>query len=285
MTTGRPDHSTSQEISLEPLEGWHCSHLYYAFERGVLARMSDADIQTGRQELIAILDPAGPEATSRLQTSAVSGHKADFGLMLMDPDPLKIDAVHQRLLASRLGPALRPAYSFVSMSEVSEYVPTVQQYAERLLQEGEQEESAAFKTKVRAYESRLPAMNRQRLTPEFPQWPATCFYPMNKRREVGANWFTLPLAERNKMMAEHARSGMEFAGKVSQLITVGLGLEDWEWGVTLWARNPQFLKDIVYRMRFDEASARFAEFGPFYVSYVMSSAAMLDHCRIGGSAG
>ena len=281
MTTGRPDHSTSQEISLEPLEGWHCRHLYYAFERGVLARMSDADIQTGRQELMAILDPAGPEATSRLQTSAVSGHKADFGLMLMDPDPLKIDAVHQRLLASRLGPVLRPAYSFVSMSEVSEYVPSVQLYAERLLQEGEQEESAAFKTKVRAYEARLPAMNRQRLTPEFPQWPATCFYPMNKRREVGANWFTLPLAERNKMMAEHARSGMEFAGKVSQLITVGVGLEDWEWGVTLWARNPQFLKEIVYRMRFDEASARFAEFGPFYVGYVMSPAAMLDHCRIG----
>jgi chlorite dismutase len=75
---------------------------------------------------------------------------------------------------------------------------------------------------------------------------------------------------------------MEFAGKVSQLITVGVGLEDWEWGVTLWARNPQFLKEIVYRMRFDEASARFAEFGPFYVSYVMPPAAMLDHCRVGG---
>jgi hydrogen peroxide-dependent heme synthase len=284
MTTGRPDHSTPQEISLEPLEGWHCSHLYYAFDRGVLSQMAEADIQMGHQELIAILDPAGPEATARLQTSVVSGHKADFGLMLMDPDPLTIDAVHQRLLASRLGPALRPAYSFVSMSEVSEYVPTVQQYAERLLQDGEQEESAAFKTKVRAYEARLPAMNRQRLTPEFPQWPATCFYPMNKRREVGANWFTLPFAERNKMMAEHARSGMEFAGKVSQLITVAVGFDDWEWGVTLWARNPQSLKEIVYRMRFDEASARFAEFGPFYVSYVMSPAAMLTHCRIGLSA-
>ena len=127
-------------------------------------------------------------------------------------------------------------------------------------------------------------MNRQRLTPDFPDWPATCFYPMNKRREAGANWFTLPFAERSRMMSEHARSGIEFAGKVSQLITVGVGLDDWEWGVTLWARNPQFLKDIVYRMRFDEASARFAEFGPFYVGYVMSPAAMLDHCRIGSGS-
>ncbi len=83
------------------------------------------------------------------------------------------------------------------------------------------------------------------------------------------------------MMAEHARSGMEFAGKVSQLITVGLGVEDWEWGVTLWARNPQFLKEIVYRMRFDPASARYAEFGPFYTSYIMSATEMLDHCLIG----
>jgi chlorite dismutase len=104
---------------------------------------------------------------------------------------------------------------------------------------------------------------------------------MNKRREVGANWFTLPFSERNRMMSEHARSGMEFAGQVSQLITVGVGLEDWEWGVTLWAQNPKFLTDIVYRMRFDEASARYAEFGPFYTSYVLSPSEILDHCRVG----
>jgi chlorite dismutase len=83
------------------------------------------------------------------------------------------------------------------------------------------------------------------------------------------------------MMSEHAKSGMTFAGKVTQLITTSVGLDDWEWGVTLWARNPQFLKDIVYRMRFDEASARFAEFGPFYTSYIVSAAEMLAHCRVG----
>lgn len=281
MIADRPDFSASPEVSLEPTAGWHCSHLYYAFDRGVLARMAETDMGVARQEMIATLDPAGPDATARLQTSVVSGHKADFGLMLMDPNPLKIDAIHQRLMAGRLGAALRPAYSFVSLTEVSEYVPTAQQYAERLLQEGEREDDPKFKAKVKAYESRLPAMNRQRLTPDFPDWPATCFYPMNKRREVGANWFTLPFAERSKMMAEHARSGIAFAGKVSQLITVGVGLDDWEWGVTLWARNPQCLTEIVYRMRFDEASARYAEFGPFHVGYVMAPAAMLDHCRIG----
>jgi chlorite dismutase len=269
------------ESSLVPLEGWHCSHLYYTFDRAMLAALSASDVAAGRHQLQEALDPGGPEAPARLQTSVVSGHKADFGVMLMDPDPLKIDAVHQRLLASRLGPALRPAYSFVSLSEISEYVPTLAQYSARLLQEGEREDSPTFQARVKAYESRLPAMNRQRLSPDFPDWPATCFYPMNKKRAVGENWFTLPFSERQRMMAEHARSGMEFAGRVTQLITVALGLDDWEWGVTLWARNPQFLKDIVYRMRYDEASARYAEFGPFYVGYIRSPAEILAHCRVG----
>jgi chlorite dismutase len=82
------------------------------------------------------------------------------------------------------------------------------------------------------------------------------------------------------MMAEHAQSGMAFAGKVTQLVTASVGLDDWEWGVTLWARNPQFLKDIVYTMRFDSASARFGQFGPFYVGYLASPEAILEHCSI-----
>jgi chlorite dismutase len=281
MSYGRPESAGSEPVALEPEQGWHCSHLYYLFDRGVLAQLDAARLRTGREQLMAVLDPAGPDTTARLQVSVVSGHKADFGLLLLDPHPLRIDALHQRLMASNLGPALRPTYSFVSMTDVSEYVLTVEQYSQKLLQDGQTQDSPAFQAKVKAYEGRLAGMNRQRLTPEFPSWPATCFYPMNKKREVGENWFLLPFSARNRMMAEHARSGIEFAGRVSQLITVGVGLEDWEWGVTLWARNPQFLKEIVYRMRFDEASARYAQFGPFYTSYVMTATQMLDHCRIG----
>lgn len=279
MSYGRPA-AEAAPMSLEPTSGWHCSHLYYRFDRAAIARLSPEQLQRGCDQLVAILDPSGPEAPQRLQTSAVSGHKADFALMLMDPNPLKVNSIHQRLLASDLGPALQPTYSFVSMTEISEYVPTIEQYSKKLIEDGETEGSPAYQAKVKAYSDRLPIMNRQRLTPEFPAWPATCFYPMNKKRKVGENWFLLPYADRNKMMAEHARSGMTFAGKVSQLITVGVGLEDWEWGVTLWARNPEFLKEIVYRMRFDEASARYAEFGPFFTSYIMSPAEMLQHCRI-----
>jgi peroxiredoxin len=279
----KPMSSNPTEVSLEPFEGWHCSHIYYRFDRGVLAKLTAAEAAAGKEALIAALDPAGPNATARLQTSVVSGHKADFGLMLLDPNPLKIDAVHQRLLSGPLGSALVPTYSFVSITEVSEYVPTLEQYGQRLVEEGEQPDSPGYKAKLKAYENREVMMRKQRLTPELPPWPSTCFYPMNKKRKVGENWFLLPVAERNKLMAEHGRTGMTFGGKVTQLITASAGFDDWEWGVTLWARNPQFLKDIVYKMRFDEASARYAEFGPFYVSYVMTPAEMLEHCRVGVS--
>ncbi|MCP4190361.1 MAG: heme-dependent peroxidase [Planctomycetaceae bacterium] len=266
------------EPSLTPGDGWHCSHLYYRFNRGVLASMSAEQREQAGSDLIACLDPQAEMSPERLQTSIVSGHKADFGLMLMDPDPLRVDAVNQRMMQSRMGPALESTYSFVSLTEISEYVPTIEQYAQRIVAEGEVEGSESYQAKVSAYERREPMMRRQRLTPDFPDWPATCFYPMNKKRKVGENWFTLPFEDRSRMMSEHAKSGMAFGGRVSQLITVGVGLDDWEWGVTLWAANPQFLTHIVYEMRFDEASARYAEFGPFYTSYLTKPAEMLRHC-------
>ena len=278
MSHGRPQAAPAVENSLSAGEGWHCSHLYYQFNRAALMDLSAEAKANGIQSVAAVLDPAGEHASARLQTSIVSGHKADFGLMLMDPDPLKIDSVHQRLMNSHLGHAIEPTYSFVSISEISEYVPTIEQYTERLINDGEEEGSDSFEAKLNAYKRREPIMRKERLTPDFPDYPATCFYPMNKKRKVGENWFTLSFDERNRMMNEHARSGMAYAGRVKQLITVGVGLEDWEWGVTLWAANPQLLTDIVYKMRFDEASARYAEFGPFLTSYIATPEAMLQHC-------
>jgi hydrogen peroxide-dependent heme synthase len=280
----RPTHTHSTESippSLTPAGGgWHSSHLYYSFDRTALRNLTSDERAAGSRDLVAALDPAGADAPLRLQTTITSGHKADFGVMALDPDPLKVDRVHQRLMSGGLGPALIPRWSFVSITEISEYVQSTEQFGERLVAEGTDPNSAEYKTRVKGYADRLMDMNRQRLTPEFPPYPATCFYPMNKKRKVGENWFMLTKEERSKLMIEHARSGMAFAGKVSQLITVGLGFEDWEWGVTLWAANPEYLKEIVYRMRFDEASARYAEFGPFYTGYVATPAEILAHCMV-----
>lgn len=261
-------------------EGWHCLHIYYRIDQAAWNALSSSDRQQGREEVVALLNPARDGAPIRLQTSVVSGHKGDLALMIMDPDPLKIDGIRQGLRSSKLGTVFTPTYSFVSITEISEYVPSVEQYAERLQREGTSPDDPAYSAKMKAYEQRLPMMNKQRLEPDFPNWPATCFYPMNKARHPLANWFAEPFSVRSELMAEHATSGIKFAGKVSQLITSSTGLDDWEWGVTLWGRTPQYLKDIVYTMRFDRASANYAEFGPFYVSYILPAEQALDHLRL-----
>jgi hydrogen peroxide-dependent heme synthase len=279
---GRPGVRPSDlpEPSIQLSEGWHCSHFFYRFNRAELARLTAEQRRQGATIFAAAIDPKQADAPVRLQSYIISGHKADFGMMLMDPDPLKIDAVHQAVMSGPLGPAIEPVYSFVSLTEISEYVPSPDQYATRLKLGGEDPNSPTFAAKVAGYEKRLPMMNQQRLTPELPGWPAMCFYPMNKSRVVGANWYTVPFSSRNAMMAEHAQSGMAFSGRVTQVVTASVGLDDWEWGVTLWARNPQYLKEIVYKMRFDEASAKYGEFGPFFVGYVADGDQIIKHCKV-----
>ncbi|MEZ5939847.1 MAG: hydrogen peroxide-dependent heme synthase [Planctomycetaceae bacterium] len=260
--------------------GWHCLHIYYQVDRQALASLGADQRHQGATEVIAALNAEGEAAPARIQSFAVSGHRADFGIVMFDPDPLKIDAVHQAVGASQIGSVLKPTYSFVSITEVSEYVPTLEQYGERLRHEGTSPDDPAYQAKLKAYEQRLPAMNKQRLYPETPDWPMLCFYPMNKMRHPHANWFRMPFSERSKLMAEHATSGIKFAGKISQVITASTGYDDWEWGVTLWSRTPEYIKDIVYTMRFDEASAGYAEFGPFYVGYIQPAEQSLRHLRI-----
>ncbi len=174
-----------------------------------------------------------------------------------------------------------PTYSFYSITEISEYVPDADEYA-RILRERERldPDSSMFKAKVAAYAERLGPMNRQRLYPDFPSWPCLCFYPMSKMRTGEQNWYMLPYETRSELMSQHGRSGMKFAGRVSQVITASTGLDDWEWGVTLWARNPSFLKDIVYTMRFDESSAKFALFGDFYFGYILPPDELLETIRL-----
>lgn len=277
----RPPHTASlPDPTVNMSEGWHSLHIYYRIDQSVLNSLSESDRSRGREELAQVLDPEQADAPERIQTFAVSGHKADFGAVIFDVDPLKIDKITQQVRACGLGPALVPTYSFVSITEVSEYVPTIEQYSEKLVREGTSADDPAFEAKVNAYKQRLPMMNKQRMYPDFPPLPVICFYPMNKARHPMANWYDEPFSKRSELMAEHATSGIKFAGRVSQLITASTGFDDWEWGVTLWGRAPEHIKEIVYTMRFDKASARYAEFGPFYIGYVMPPAELLDHLQL-----
>jgi peroxiredoxin len=279
----RPASAERAPASLIPEVGWHFLHVFYRVDRAALANLSAEARLEGRRQILEALDRSRPGAPEQLQAFAVPGHKADFGLMMAGTDIRAIHAIQQAVQGSALGPALVPTYSFYSITEISEYVPDVEAYGKILRdREGGDPESSVYKTKVNAYAERLGPMNKQRLYPDFPDWPCLCFYPMSKMRQGEQNWYTLPFEERTEMMSQHGRSGMKFAGKVSQVITASTGLDDWEWGVTLWARNPSFLKDIVYTMRFDESSAKYALFGPFYFGYILPAAEVLDAVQLNG---
>ena len=277
----RPAASAQVPATLVPEQGWHCLHLFYRINRAALGALSGQSRHEGRELLKRALDRSAPGAPEQLQCFAIPGHKADFGVMIAGTDLRAIHGVQTALQSSPLGSALTPSYSFYSITEVSEYVPDLEEYGRILRErEGVDPESAAYKTKVAQYGQRLEPMNKQRLYPDFPDWPCLCFYPMSKMREGDQNWYMLPYEERAELMSQHGRSGMKFAGKVTQLITASTGLDNWEWGVTLWARNPAYLKDIVYSMRFDESSAKYALFGDFYFGYILSPSELLEAVRL-----
>jgi chlorite dismutase len=170
--------------------------------------------------------------------ASMLGHKADLCVMALGPDWREL----RRLQTAVQAAGADVVDSYVSLTEVSEYAKGVPE-----------------------------AMRQARLYPQLPPEgkPAFCFYPMSKRRVPGANWYTLPYDDRHELMLEHGASGRTFAGRILQLITGSTGLDDFEWGVTLFGVHPDDLKDVVYTMRFDRASALYAEFGRFYVGVVV----------------
>ena len=170
-------------------------------------------------------------------TFAVLGHKADVGFLALGPDLWRLRALQTALAQA----GLTAASSYVSLTEVSEYAKG------------------------------MPAeVLTPRLYPELPPpgMRAVCFYPMSKRRGPEHNWYRLPYERREELMHGHGRSGRAFKGRVLQLVTGSTGVDDYEWGVTLFAVHPDDLKDVVHTLRFDEASALYAEFGPFFTGMV-----------------
>ena len=162
--------------------------------------------------------------------------------------------------------------SFLSVTEAGLYHITAQlarEAAERGGVVGDAEYAKALAERVKT-ERESPHV-RRRLYPEVPkEMPYVCFYPMSKRRETGQNWYFLSLEERSRLMHAHGTTGRRYAGKVMQVISGAIGLDAWEWGVTLFAKDPLEFKKIVTEMRFDEVSAKYAEFGPFYTGLQFS---------------
>jgi peroxiredoxin len=259
-----------------PSEGRGVLHLFFHVNRGLTEGAGGA-----ARDFAARVDAFGQRDGCQVLAFSVLGQKADFGLMALGPDLTALDRFSVDLAGSPLGQVLVPAASYLSLTETSEYTSTEDDEAKRLIaEEGMDPSSDAYATALAAFTERMATYRRHKLTPELPQRRVICFYPMSKRRDPDANWYALEFGRRKALMAGHAQVGRRYRGRVLQLITGSVGLDDWEWGVTLLADDPAAIKEIVYEMRFDEVSAHYAEFGPFVTGLVMPPTELMHHLQL-----
>jgi hydrogen peroxide-dependent heme synthase len=246
-------------------QGWHCLHLYYRIEHGAWRLFSADEQRDAKVRLSSLVQETRALPSTQLLTLGMVT-KADLGFMLITPDLHAANRIEKQLSLS-LGPeVLEPVYSYLSLTEESEYKTSAEDYA--VVLENEQKIARGtpeFEKSMATFEERMKHYRQERVYPTLPDWPVVCFYNMSKRRGEQRNWYSLPFEERRKLMLGHGAVGRQYAGKVKQLITGSSGLDDAEWGVTLFANDTFQIKSIVYQMRFDPVSADYGEFGEFFI--------------------
>jgi len=248
----------------ETVEGWSVLHQMFRVKWPELRNLTTRQ----RAEVAARAGTAllGPDDQAEGATALVQllGHKGDLMLVHFRRTFEELSAAELGLAQTPLFDFLDPTTSYVSIVELGMYEMTAKihdQLRAKGLKEGSDEYDAAFDAEMNAQRSRVS----DRLFPEVPKRRHVCFYPMNKRRGEQKNWYSEAFDARAAMMREHGMIGRHYSGKVIQIISGSIGFDDWEWGVDLFADDPLVFKKLIYEMRFDKASAEFAEFGPFYV--------------------
>jgi len=254
----------------ETLEGWSVLHQVFRVRWSEWKRLSP----DARREIAAVgarllgemeKGSSGPSAAVSLL-----GHKGDLMLIHFRRSFEDLNDAQLGIYQTALADYLEPASSYVSVVELGLYEMTVkvhQDLSEKGLEPGREEFSRAFGEEMARQHERV----KGRLFLELPWRRHVCFYPMNKRRGETKNWYSEPIQRRAEMMREHGFIGRRYAGEVTQIISGSIGYDDWEWGVDLFADDPLVFKKLIYEMRFDEASAVFAEFGPFFVGLQFSA--------------
>jgi hydrogen peroxide-dependent heme synthase len=253
------------ELAPATLEGWYALHQMYSIDWGAIRALEESERAALAEEAGALLrELARPSSDGWSAAFQLVGGGADWMLVHFRATLDELGLVTTRLRRSRLAALLRLTYDYTSVTEVGLYHATAEAAGEA---EPGSDSFQQLLSELAAAERASPHV-QTRLYPRIPdELRYISFYPMNKRRSEPQNWYTLPVAERNRLMREHGLTGRKYAGRVFQVITGSIGFDDWEWGVTLFARDPLEFKRIVTEMRYDEASAVYAEFGEFFTGY------------------
>ncbi|TJY39784.1 heme-dependent peroxidase [Cohnella pontilimi] len=242
----------------QTLEGWYALHDFRSIDWTAWNAAATAEREealSGLMELIGQWESVEERKEGSLALYAIVGQKADLVFMHLRETLEELNAIENEFNRSAIAQFTKKEYSYVSVVELSNYMgqPGVDPM-------------------------QVPEISA-RLKPILPKSGHICFYPMNKRRQLTDNWYMLPMEDRRNMMRSHGMIGRSYAGKVKQIITGSVGFDDWEWGVTLFADDALQFKKLVYEMRFDEVSARYGEFGPFYVGNRLSRESLAELLR------
>lgn len=225
------------------LDGWYCLHDFRTMDWTTWKMASSEEREAAIQEYLGLVDKwnrTEKEQQGSHVIYSIVGQKADFMMMILRPTMEELNEIENEFNKTKLAEFTIPAHSYVSVVELSNYLSS--------------DEDPYQNPQIRA-----------RLYPILPKSKYICFYPMDKRRQGNDNWYMLPMEERMNLMRSHGMIGRQYAGLVKQIITGSVGFDDYEWGVTLFSDDVLQFKKLVYEMRFDEVSARYGEFGSFFV--------------------
>ena len=238
-------------------EGWYALHDFRTVDWDAWRSAPERRRQRATEEGVAYLeshaaledvDDPGEFGGGATAVYTIVGHKADIMVLHLRQSVAHLETAERQFEGTAFAEFTEQTSSYLSVTEASGYTERAREY---------------FDGEV-ADDSGLAQYIQDRLHPDVPDAEHVCFYPMSKRRTPEQNWYDLPFEERAEHMARHGDIGRGYGGKVNQMIAGSVGFDDWEWGITLWADDPTDIKDLLYEMRFDPSSSKFAEFGPFY---------------------
>ncbi len=246
------------------LEGYAVLHQMMRFRRAEWRKLPLAEQVAILNEAEAALDAMEKRADGPSALFSMLGHKADLLFVHFRNSFAELNQAELAMGNLRIADYLEITTSYVSIIELGLYESTAKIY-KALADRGLEPHSPEWDAGIQENMDRQREAMRPRLFPSIPPNRYVCFYPMDRRRGEDKNWYKVPFEERARQMGEHGMIGRRYAGEVKQIISGSIGLDDWEWGVTLWADNPVSFKKLIYEMRFDEVSAVYALFGTFYV--------------------
>ncbi len=249
------------------LEGSSMLHQFFRFDWKAWRAAPPEERGSIVSEAVAalkILERAGSDAPTRSALFSELGHKGDLILVHFRDSLEALNKVELSLAQTRLYDYLDLRHSYVSVVELGLYESTRKTY-EAAAAKGLETHSPEWKAEVAESLKRASAAMAPRLFPAIPDAKYLSFYPMDRKRGEQVNWYSVPFVERQRMMHEHGLIGRRYADQVRQIVSGSIGMDDWEWGVDLFADDPVVFKKLIYEMRFDEVSAVYALFGQFFI--------------------